>query len=325
MFSGIKKIFKKVDLKTNNYYQVFLNYGSEVKKAPHQSKQKEAWIKTNVKSNTSNVKKTNTILNLSERKIIDPVWIMGEYEAQKYNFDQIIDFHKELAQESMLNNIDTFVSAKFLIDMKGKKKGKFIDSIKINVKYPTDFTDGIKKEIIAICKNENEMKAAKEAGALFVGHEDVLKKLQSGEITDASFDVIVCTPETLQDINAIKKKINKDRLPSLKSKTVGANIFELVSYHRLSKTYESNKIEEETSTLKANIGFLSMNYEILEANLKELISSINIANKYDTENFIKMCKIYCPPSTESFLLDFSKYETKVKKSEAVEEEEDEEE
>jgi maltose-binding protein MalE len=98
-------------------------------------------------------------------------------------------------------------------------------------------------------------------------------KLQSGEITDASFDVIVCTPETLQDVNAIKKKINKDRLPSLKSskfyfdflkrfiilfilETVGANIFELVSFHRLSKTYESNKIEEETSTLKANIGFV---------------------------------------------------------------------
>ncbi len=85
--------------------------------------------------------------------------------------------------------------------------------------------------------------------------------------------VIVCTPETLQDVNAIKKKINKDRLPSLKSskfyfdylkrfiilfllETVGANIFELVSFHRLSKTYESNKIEEETSTLKANIGFV---------------------------------------------------------------------
>jgi hypothetical protein len=89
-----------------------------------------------------------------------------------------------------------------------------------------------------------------------------------------------------------------------------------------------------------------MNLEILEANLKELISCINIANKYDTgkryfffylcltviifinlENFIKTCKIYCPPSIESFLLDFSMYETKVKPEaeKNVEEEEDEEE
>jgi hypothetical protein len=73
-------------------------------------------------SNNSKVKKTNTIVNLSERNIIDPVWIIGEYEAQKYSFDKIIDFHKELAQESLLNNMNASVSAKFLIDMKGKKK-----------------------------------------------------------------------------------------------------------------------------------------------------------------------------------------------------------
>ena len=47
---------------------------------------------------------------------------MSEYETQNFDFSAIINFHKELAQETMLNNMDGFVSAKFLLDMRTKKK-----------------------------------------------------------------------------------------------------------------------------------------------------------------------------------------------------------
>ena len=47
---------------------------------------------------------------------------MTAYERQKYDFETIVNFHKEVAQESMLNNMSAFVSAKFLIDMRSKKK-----------------------------------------------------------------------------------------------------------------------------------------------------------------------------------------------------------
>lgn len=31
-------------------------------------------------------------------------------------------------------------------------KGKFLESIKFYVKFPNDFSDGMKKEVVAICK-----------------------------------------------------------------------------------------------------------------------------------------------------------------------------
>ena len=60
---------------------------------------------------------------------------MTEYERQKYDFETIVNFHKEVAQESMLNNMSAFVSAKFLIDMRSKKKvfNKLFSSIIFSV------------------------------------------------------------------------------------------------------------------------------------------------------------------------------------------------
>jgi len=42
-------------------------------------------------------------------------------------------------------------------------------------------------------------------------------QLEKGEISEQSYDFLVCTPDTFSDVMLIKKKINKDKLPSLKA------------------------------------------------------------------------------------------------------------
>jgi hypothetical protein len=52
-----------------------------------------------------------------------------------------------------------------------------MDNIKGTVFYPHFFNEGIKKEVIAICKNEKEIEESLKNGALMAGHTDILKKV----------------------------------------------------------------------------------------------------------------------------------------------------
>lgn len=73
-----------------------------------------------------------------------------------------------------------------------------MDNIRGVVYYPHFYKDGIQKEVIAVCKvnfdwlilrelivfnrlfikKEDEIRLANEAGALFAGYDDVLKKVE---------------------------------------------------------------------------------------------------------------------------------------------------
>ena len=54
---------------------------------------------------------------LESREIIDPVWLMTEYKPQPFKLEDVIRFHMELAQETMLNNMNGFLFARVLLDM----------------------------------------------------------------------------------------------------------------------------------------------------------------------------------------------------------------
>ena len=115
--------------------------------------------------------------NFIQRQIVDPVWLMNEYKPQLLKIEDAINNHIELAQETMFNNMNGFLHARLILDMTTKKKAKFLENIKGSILYPHFFNDGIPKEVIAICKNEQEIEAAKKAGALHVGFEEILKKV----------------------------------------------------------------------------------------------------------------------------------------------------
>jgi hypothetical protein len=61
--------------------------------------------------------------------------------------------------------------------MTAKKKAKFFENIIDSISYPHFFDDDVPKEVIAICKNEKEIEAAKKSGALYAGFEDIIKKV----------------------------------------------------------------------------------------------------------------------------------------------------
>lgn len=63
---------------------------------------------------------------VAERQIVDPVWLMREYNIQNFKIEDAINFHKELARPEMLDNMEGFLNVRFLLDMTAKKKVKII-------------------------------------------------------------------------------------------------------------------------------------------------------------------------------------------------------
>jgi len=232
---------------------------------------------------------------------------MKEYKPQVLKIEDAIKYHIEMAQESMLNNMDGYLHARIILDMTTKKKAKFLDNIKGAISFPNHFEDGIPKEVIAICKNEAEIEAAKNAGALHAGFTDIIKKFEKGEIADQSYDFLVCTPEVFADVMLIKKKINKDKLPALRSNTVTENIGETVARFHRSKDYESAKSSDEQGILKLKLGKLSMGVEKLTDNLGAAVDKIKMHKKYAMETFMSDCVLFAPPSTEKFKVDLTRF------------------
>lgn len=248
--------------------------------------------------------------NFLKREVVDPVWLMNEYKPQVIQIEQAFKNHIEMAQSDILNNSGGYVTVRLFLDMSTKKKAKFMDDFKGAVYYPNSFKDGIQKEVVAICKTEEEIEVAKSAGALHAGHIEVLKMFEKGEIVDQMYDFLVCTPETYPDVMLIKKKIHKEKLPNLRSNTVSTDIGEIVRRFYLSKDYETEKLNDSKGTLKVKIGTLDMGYEKLTENLSSLIEKIREHKKYATDDFINECVVIAAPSTEKFKVDLTRFNGK---------------
>jgi len=290
----------------NSYSSFKTQNKKSANKVPHEAKTSAKWV-TSRRQNVV-LEKVNTDKHFIQREIVDPVWLMREYKPQVFKVKEAISFHVEMAQEAMLNNMDGFLHVRLGLDMTTKKKAKFMDNIKGAVCFPNFFKEGIQKEVIAICKKDEEIKAALEAGALFAGHSEVLKKFEKGEIAEQAYDFLVCTPETFPDVTLIKKKINKDKFPSIKTNTITENIGEAVARYHLSKDYESSKINDELGVLKAKIGTLNMGVEKLSENLSALVARVKQHKKYSNA-FVLDLAVFAPPSTEKFLVDLSEYDS----------------
>ena len=57
-----------------------------------------------------------------QREVVDSVWLMKEYKTQQFDIEKAIEFHKELAQPDMFNNMQGFLHVRLVLDMRAKKK-----------------------------------------------------------------------------------------------------------------------------------------------------------------------------------------------------------
>jgi len=128
---------------------------------------------------------------------------------------------------------------------------------------------GKTKKVLVIAKADKQ-EEAKQAGADYVGAEDMVEKIQKENWFD--FDVIVATPDTMGLIGRLGKVLGpKGLMPNPKSGTV---TFEL---EKAIKDIKAGKVEyrlDKANIIHCPIGKVSFGPEKLQENFNAIMSAI---------------------------------------------------
>ena len=141
--------------------------------------------------------------------------------------------------------------------------------------------------VLAICKGENEA-LAKEAGADYVGAEDMTQKIQTEGWMD--FDVLITTPDMMGLVGRLGKLLGpRGLMPNQKAGTVTPDIARAV------KEAKAGKIEyrlDKTNIIHCPIGKASFGTQKLQENFDTLLGAIVKAKPAAAKGqYIKSCAV----------------------------------
>ena len=142
-------------------------------------------------------------------------------------------------------------------------------------------------KVLAICKGENE-KIAQEAGADFVGAEEMAQKIQSENWME--FDVLITTPDMMGVVGRLGKVLGpRGLMPNPKAGTVTTDVAKAI------KEAKAGKIEyrlDKTNIIHCPIGKASFGAEKLYENFDALMTAIVRAKPESSKGqYIKSCVI----------------------------------
>jgi len=128
---------------------------------------------------------------------------------------------------------------------------------------------GKTRRVLVFAKGPKEAEA-KEAGADFVGAEDLAEKIQKESWFD--FDVVVATPDMMGVVGRLGKLLGpKGLMPNPKSGTVTADVAKAL------EEIKAGKVEyrlDKTNIIHVPIGKVSFGTEKLEGNFKALLEAV---------------------------------------------------
>ena len=146
---------------------------------------------------------------------------------------------------------------------------------------------GKKVRVLAICKGANE-ELAKEAGADFVGAEDMTQKIQQENWMD--FDVLITTPDCMGLVGRLGRILGpRGLMPNPKAGTVTPDVAKAVTEAK------AGKIEyrlDKTNIIHCPIGKASFGAAKLEENFNTLMDAIVKAKPASAKgSFLKSCTL----------------------------------
>ena len=141
--------------------------------------------------------------------------------------------------------------------------------------------------VLAICKPEKE-EEARNAGADFVGGNDMIQKIQSEGWMD--FDVVVTTPDMMGMVGRLGKVLGpRGLMPNPKAGTVTPDIARAITEAK------AGKIEyrlDKTNIIHCPIGKVSFGTEKLLVNFNTLLEAINKAKPAAAKGqYIRSCVV----------------------------------
>jgi len=182
---------------------------------------------------------------------------LGKYDpANVYGLDEGIGLVKSLA----------FAKFDETVDLSVKLNLKKSQSVRDTLVLPHQFKG--EKKVLVFCKPEKE-KEAQEAGAAFVGADDLIEKVKGGW-TD--FDVAVATPDMMKDVGKLGMVLGrKGLMPNPKTGTV---TFDLKGALAELKKGRTEFRADKTGVVHLAVGKVSMGAELISENVKTVVAEI---------------------------------------------------
>jgi large subunit ribosomal protein L1 len=176
-----------------------------------------------------------------------------------------------------LDLVKTLAYAKFdeSVDVSVKLNMKKSQSVRDTVVLPHQFRT--EKKILVFCKAEKE-KEAQEAGATYIGAEDMIEKVKGGWL---DFDVAVATPDMMKDVGKLGMILGrKGLMPNPKTGTV---TFDLKGALAELKKGRVEFRADKTGVVHLTVGKVSMDAEKVAENVSVVVSEIRRKRPPDTK------------------------------------------
>ena len=192
---------------------------------------------------------------------------------------------KRMNEAAKLVEAGKLYDAKEAIELALKMpKAKFDETLEVHIKLGVDSKQadqqvrgvmvlpngtGKSKKVLVLAKGEKATQA-KEAGADFVGDDDMIEKIQKENWFE--YDVIVATPDMMASLGKIARILGpKGLMPNPKSGTVTMDVAKAVA------EIKAGKIEyrlDKTNIIHCPIGKVSFGIEKLKENYDALLDAI---------------------------------------------------
>jgi len=185
---------------------------------------------------------------------------LAEFDVEKiYSFDEVLDFISNQPKRKFTESVD--VAVKLGIDVKKSDQ---------NVRGSITLPHSLGKEIkVAVFVDEDKATEAKEAGADFIGTEDLVEKYKDGNI---DFDVAITTPSMMKVVSKLAKVLGpKGLMPNPKSGTVTENIEQAI------KDVKHGQVRfktEQAGVVQGTIANSSMEKEKVKDNLDSFVAEL---------------------------------------------------
>lgn len=181
-------------------------------------------------------------------------------EEREYQVEEALSLLKEIKTSKFDESVD--IALKLGVDPKYPEQA-------VRGTVVLSHGTGKVKRVLVIAAGEKQ-KEAEEAGADFVGGEEMVDKIQKENWFD--FDVLIATPDMMKGVGRLGKVLGpKGLMPSPKSGTVTFDIKEAVG--EIKKGRIEFKVDK-TGIINSSIGKISFDTGKLSANVMDFINAV---------------------------------------------------